>query len=97
MRRAYRGLGIASRCALKILTDFRKAPRDVHRARPFTIQTRYPAKPTEHADDRKDEIEFQLWLSFYSHYDFRCPRGKEAIPDGYWVIERTFKPEEIEL
>jgi hypothetical protein len=97
MRRAYRGLGIASHCALKILTDFRQTPRDVHKVRPFTIQTRYPAKPTEHADDRKDEIEYHLWLNFFSHYDFRCPRGKEAIRDGYWVIERTFRPEEIEL
>jgi hypothetical protein len=97
MRRAYRGLGIASHCALKILTHFRQTLRDDHKVRPFTIQARYPAKPTEQADDRKDEIEYHLWLNFFSHYDFRCPRGKEAIRNGYWVIERTFRPEEIEL
>jgi hypothetical protein len=97
VRRPYRGLGIASRSALKILTDFRDTLRDDHKAHPFTIQTRYPAGPTDHADDRKDEIEYQLWLNFFSHYDFRCPRGQKPIRDGYWVIERTFRPDEIEL
>ena len=90
-------MGIASRSALRILTDFRQTLGDVHKAFPLTIQTRYPARPTDSAGERKEEVEYQLWLNFFSHYDFRCPRGKEPIRDGYWVIERTIRPEEIEL
>jgi hypothetical protein len=95
LRRAYRGLGIASRCARSILTGYRATvPDGLHR--PFVLQARYPAAPGEDADTRKDEAEYLLWLNFFGHYDFRCPRGEPPIRCGYWVIERTFQPDELE-
>jgi hypothetical protein len=60
--------------------------------REFTIQTRYPTKRTDLKDTGSEEMEYHLWLNFFSHYDFRCPRGEPPIKDGYWVIERTFGP-----
>src|SRR5262249_8762225 len=96
MRRAYRGLVIASRCAKKVLNDFRGMPRDQHNARDYTLEARYPAWPREMAERRRGEMEHVVWLSFFSHYDFRCPRGQQPIQGGYWVIERTFRPEDTE-
>ena len=97
IRRAHRGLGIASRCALGILTDFRRVPRSDQGPRTFTIQTRYPARPSGRGDEREEGMEYQLWSTFFGHYDFRCPRGQQAVRDGYWVVERTFRPEDLEL
>ena len=95
LRRPYRGMGIASRCARKILIDYRAmVPNGLRQS--FVIQARYPTAPGEDAGTRKEEAEYLLWLNFFDHYDFRCPRGEPPIRDGYWVIERTFRPEELE-
>jgi hypothetical protein len=39
-------------------------------------------------------MEYLVWLNFYSHYDFRCPRGEKPIKDKYWCIERTLGPKD---
>ena len=39
-------------------------------------------------------MEYLVWLNFFSHYDFRCPRGEKAIENNYWSIERTFRPKD---
>jgi hypothetical protein len=95
LRRAYRGLGIASRCARDILVGYRAMVPD-GLAHPFILQARYPVAPGEDAFTRKEDAEYLLWLSFFGHYDFRCPRGAPPLRDGYWVIERTFRPDELE-
>ncbi len=95
IRRPYRGMGIASRCARPILTGYRAMVPDGLRL-PFVLEARYPVAPGEDVDTRKDEAEYLLWLDFFGHYDFRCPRGAPPIRGGYWVIERTFRPEELE-
>jgi hypothetical protein len=96
MRRPYRGMGIASRCARKVLTEFRGMPRDAHRAQPYIIQARYPVRRADSMDPTTGEMEYLVWRNFFSHYDFRCPRGEAPVRDGYWVIERTFQPGDIE-
>jgi hypothetical protein len=92
MRRPYRGLGLGSRCAKEILINFRTQAQG-NKPRDITVQTRYPAEGGKH----RDEMEYLLWRSFYSHYDFSKPSGKQTIQEGDYVIERTFKPEDPEL
>ncbi len=94
MRRAYRGMGIASRGARRILTGFHKIVKETLQDRDFTIQARYPTRRSEHEAVRTDGMEYLLWLHFFSHYDFRSPRGEKHIPGKYWVIERTFGPKD---
>jgi chorismate synthase len=38
-----------------------------------------PAEAKESGDWRKEEMEHLVWLSFFSHYDFRCPRGQNPM------------------
>jgi Patatin-like phospholipase len=92
MRRAYRGMGIASRAARRILTRFHAIAKQTLQDRDFVIQARYPTERVEHESVNTDGMEYLLWLNFFSHYDFRCPRGNEPAQGKYWVIERTFGP-----
>ncbi len=92
MSRPYRGMGLASRCAKRILMDFLTvAPGD--EPRDIKVRTRYPAEGWK----RDEEMEFVLWKSFFSHYDFRSPPGGKARRGEEYLIERTFKWNEPEL
>jgi hypothetical protein len=91
LRRAYRSMGIASRNGLSLLREFDAA------ARPLTggevrLSARYPAGPAGHGHAE----ELEIWKSFFSHFDFRnpVPGGK---PDGStWLLERTFRPGDLD-
>ena len=41
-------------------------------------------------------MDFDLWRSFFSHYDFRAQRGLDPVrADGYYVVERSYTVDEL--